>query len=270
MNKLQSTLIFSAIILIFTGYFLAPNFKTTDQVPNKRHSGHKHNFKLDSLESIFLSSLVKPKRDSVAFYKELLNKENSHKAHLKVSAVYLGLGAYGLAAHYYIKAFTDSAKSINNILWLKELEQKEINEDFKHKINESIEDICLEIINKDSTNYNAMYELANLNIYNKGDVMSGVQLLLKISREKPDFLPAQYQLAVLAIRSAQYEKAIKRLTMLNSKQPKNIDILLNLGKAHHLNGEGDKAITYFNECKKLAKPEETDMINQFIKTIINA
>jgi len=99
--------------------------------------------------------------------------------------------------------------------------------------------------------------------------MPGVQKLLAISRSNPEFKPAQYQLGLLAIRSGQYNKAIKRFENIIKEVPESIDILLPLGKAYYLSGNKNKSNELFKRCQSLASDDKKDMVDKYINSIIN-
>lgn len=100
-----------------------------------------------------------------------------------------------------------------------------------------------------------------------GETMQGVQLLLGITREKPDNIPANMMLGKLAIQSGQFDKAIKRFDTILKLEPRNTEAMYFLAEAYKGKGDKQKAIQLFEECKKLVnKPEFSKDIDQYINS----
>lgn len=101
-----------------------------------------------------------------------------------------------------------------------------------------------------------------------GETMQGVQLLLGITREKPDNVPANMMLGKLAIQSGQYDKAQKRFEEILKLQPKNAEAMYFLAETYKGKGDKEKAIELFEQCKKLVnRPEFSRDVDQYISTI---
>lgn len=272
LNKAQISIISLALLSLIGLYLFTDNYKLAGNKVKKDTSinSHDHVSDIDSLISLVLSKMTDLEIDSVKILTNL--HSDNRKLYKTLSSFYYRRGHNGISAYYLINSYNenDSINTLSNGKLLIHLLSKTKEHSLKHYISDKVESIYNSIIENEAESYEAMYDLANLYIYEKGEIMPGVQMLLGITRKKPDFWPAQYQLSILAIRSGQYDKAITRLENLNENSPNNMDILLNLGKAYFLAGQKDRANEYFNECKKLAKPEQKDMINHFIKTITNA
>lgn len=109
--------------------------------------------------------------------------------------------------------------------------------------------------------------LAAAYIEGTGETMQGVQLLLGITREKPDNVPANLMLGRLSIQSGQYDKAIGRFETVLKTEPRNTEAMYFLAEAYKGKGNKEKAIELFEQCKKIVnKPEFSKDIDQYINS----
>ncbi len=97
--------------------------------------------------------------------------------------------------------------------------------------------------------------------------MKGIQLLLGITREEPDNIPANLMLGKMSIRSAQYQKALGRFETVLKKDPENTEAMYLLAVVYKELGQKEKAIELLEKCKaKVDNPEFSKDIDAFIKT----
>lgn len=109
--------------------------------------------------------------------------------------------------------------------------------------------------------------LAAAYIEGAGETMQGVQLLLGITRAKPDNIPANLMLGRLAVQSGQFDKAISRFEGILKQEPKNTEALYFMAEAYKGKGDKTKAIALFEECKKIVnKPEFSNEIDNYINS----
>ncbi len=109
--------------------------------------------------------------------------------------------------------------------------------------------------------------LAATYIEGVGETMQGVQMLLGITREKPDNVPANLMLGRLSVQSGQFDKAIQRFETILKQEPKNTEALYFLAESYKGKGNKEKAIALFEECKKIVnKPEFSRDIDNYIKS----
>jgi len=100
-----------------------------------------------------------------------------------------------------------------------------------------------------------------------GETMRGVQLLLGITREKPDNIPANLMLGRMSIQSGQYDKAVQRYETVLKQEPENTEALYFLAEAYKGKGNKEKAIELLEKCKKIVnKPEFSKDIDQYINS----
>lgn len=99
------------------------------------------------------------------------------------------------------------------------------------------------------------------------ETMEGVQVLLDITHDKPEHIPANLMLGRLAVQSGQLDKAIERFETVLSQEPENTEALYFMAEAYKSKGHKEKAIELFEACKKIVNnPEFTREIDQYIST----
>lgn len=119
----------------------------------------------------------------------------------------------------------------------------------------------------DPKNDTAKLMMASAYIEGTGETMQGVQLLLGITREKPDDVPANLMLGKLSVQSGQFDKAIGRFETVLKVQPKNREALYFLAEAYKGKGDKAKAIQLFEQCKQVVNnPEFSKDIDNYINT----
>lgn len=109
--------------------------------------------------------------------------------------------------------------------------------------------------------------LASGYIEGTGETMQGVQLLLGITREKPDHIPANLILGRLAVQSGQFDKAMARFETVLKQQPENTEALYFMAEAWKGKGNKQKAIELFEQCKRIINnPDFSRDIDAYINT----
>lgn len=98
--------------------------------------------------------------------------------------------------------------------------------------------------------------------------MQGIQLLLGITREEPDNIPANLMLGQLSIRSGQMDKAAERFEKVLKIEPENTEALYFMAEVYKGQGNKEKAIELLEKCKKIINnpafsKEIDDYINSF-------
>jgi predicted Zn-dependent protease len=118
----------------------------------------------------------------------------------------------------------------------------------------------------DPQNDTIQVALANSEVLG-GEVMQGVQRLLKITEKDPDNVPANLMLGRLSVTSGQYNKAIERLEQVTKKEPDNVEALYFLAEAYKATGKTTQAVALFQRCKALVNnPDFSKEIDDYIKT----
>lgn len=128
---------------------------------------------------------------------------------------------------------------------------------------------CLEQslkINPD--NEDTKLALATGYIEGTGEPMRGVQILLAITREKPDDIPANMLLGRMSIQSGQFDKAVARFETVLKKEPDNKEALYFLAQACEGKGDKKRAIELLEKCKKIVNdPAFSKDIDQKINSL---
>ncbi len=93
--------------------------------------------------------------------------------------------------------------------------------------------------------------LATGYIEGTGEPMRGVQILLGITREKPDDIPANLLLGRMSIQSGQFDKAVGRFETILKQEPENKEALYYLATAYEGKGDKKKAIELLERLKQL-------------------
>lgn len=110
--------------------------------------------------------------------------------------------------------------------------------------------------------------LATCYIEGTGEPMRGVQILLAITREKPDDIPANMLLGKMSIQSGQLDKALGRFETILKKDPANTEAMYFLAQAYEGKGDKKRAIELLEECKRIVnKPEFSRDVDQHISTL---
>lgn len=102
----------------------------------------------------------------------------------------------------------------------------------------------------DPQNDTIQVALANSEVQS-GNVMQGVQRLLKVTATDPDNVQANLLLGRLSVTSGQYDKAVERLQKVINRQPNNTEALYFLAEAYKATGKKKEAIATFEKVKTL-------------------
>ncbi len=128
---------------------------------------------------------------------------------------------------------------------------------------------CLEQCQKlNPDNEETKLSLATALIEGGREPMRGVQILLAITREKPNDIPANMLLGRMSIQSGQFEKAVGRFETVLKIEPENKEALYFLAQAYEGKGDKKKAIELLEKCKKVVNnPEFSKDIDQHINSL---
>ncbi len=128
---------------------------------------------------------------------------------------------------------------------------------------------CLEqSLQINPNNEDTKLALATSYIEGTGEPMKGVQILLAITREKPEDVPANMLLGKMSIQSGQFDKAVVRFETILKKEPANTEAMYFLAQAYEGKGDKQKAIELLEKCKRIVnKPEFSRDIDQHINLL---
>ena len=120
----------------------------------------------------------------------------------------------------------------------------------------------------DPNNEDTKLALATGYIEGSNTPMQGVQMLLAITREKPDDVPANMLLGRMSIQSGQFDKAVGRFENVLKHEPENKEALYFLAQAYEGKGDKKKAIELLEQCKRVVNnPEFSKDIDQQINSL---
>lgn len=118
--------------------------------------------------------------------------------------------------------------------------------------------IALRASKIDDSDPEIFYTLGTINLAEKEPAKARVQFK-KAVEARPDYLPAQYQLARMAFDQEDYQGAEEHLRRILQANGKNTDALVNLGVAYKGMGQLDKAMATYDEAAKL-NPELPELL----------
>lgn len=121
------------------------------------------------------------------------------------------------------------------------------------------------VLEKNPGNLNAKTDLGVCYAEGSSEPMKGIMLLREVVATNPEHEMAQFNLAMLSIKSGQLDKAIDRLNTVLKINPKRIDIYFYLGQVYAT--EGDKAKAIENMKSFVAKTDDPNAAAEVKKMI---
>lgn len=197
-------------------------------------------------------------------------KDQQISTYRQLAGVWDSLGHAPIAAHYLGEAakLENSEKSLTFAanLFLEHLRHTDNVAMRKWEANEANE-LLTKAVTLDPANDTLQVALASSYI-EAGDVMQGVQQLLKVTQADPNNLDANLMLGRLSVTSGQFDKAVDRLNKVLEQQPQNTEAMYFLAEAYRGLGQKDKAIALLEKCKQLVNnPEFSKQVDDYIRTL---
>jgi tetratricopeptide (TPR) repeat protein len=271
------------IALLYWGGNTIPPLKKPAAEMQRPNSGGAvtqgpNTMKAASFDSILAESrkqLPKTAADSVKNIENELTamRDSSHMAaiFMRLSGVWQRNHQVHAATYYRAKAakLENSEKNLTfaGQIFLQLMEEEQSSSMHAWDAGQAIS--CLEQSFKiDSNNEETKLALATGYREGGGEPMRGVQILLAITREKPDDIPANMLLGRMSIQSGQFEKAIGRFETVLRQEPENKEALYFLAQAWEGKGDKKKAIELLEKCKKVVNdPGFSKEIDQHINSL---
>ena len=101
-----------------------------------------------------------------------------------------------------------------------------------------------------------------------GNPMEGIAPILEIVKKDPGNVFGQFILGLGGMKSGQYDKAIERFNLVVSKQPENIEALINLAEAYEVKGENANAVKWYTIVhQKIPNTEVKKVLEERIKKL---
>ena len=213
--------------------------------------------------------------DSVAVIeKEITAMRDSSRmavSFYKLSGVWERAHALPVAVWYRAKAakLENSQKNLTfaGQLFLELLEREENRAVQMWEATEAIA-CAQQVLKADPDNEEARLVMASAYIQGTSEPMTGVQMALGITREKPGHIPANMLLGRMSIQSGQFDKAVKRFETVLQQEPENKEALYFLAQAYEGTGNKQKAIELLEKCKMVVNnPDFSREIDEHIKTL---
>ncbi len=287
MGKNQIIVVLSGLLLVCVLYIFGNRVGTNQAASHDDHDGHDHAaapakgpmqgggpqveaIKFTELLSTAQASLV---ADSAAKQQKLLvvaDKSPSAIAFKDLAEFWEAQKELNIAANYYKKAalLENSEKSITfaGNLFLAIMAKTQKAEIKKWQALEAIE--CFKkVIELNPDNVSAKTALANCYTDGTGETMKGVLLLKEVTAADSLNVPANLILGKLSVQSGQFDKAINRMNIVLSQEPKNTEAMYFLAEAYKGQGNKDKAIETFEKCKTIVNnPEFAAEIDNYINS----
>ena len=128
---------------------------------------------------------------------------------------------------------------------------------------------CLEqSLKLNDKNEDTKLALATAYIEGTGEPMRGVQILLAITRENPDDIPANLLLGRMSIQSGQFDKAVGRFEKILKLDPENTEAMFFLAEAYEGTGNKQKAKELLEKCKsKVDNPDFSREIDEKLNSL---
>ncbi len=201
---------------------------------------------------------------------QLAEKEKTAIAYKDVAEFWEKQNELNSAAQYYKKAAflenTEKSVTFAGNLLMAILQKTEDPSVRKWQALEAIE--CFsKALELNPNNVDTKIALATCYTEGTGETMKGVTLLREVTAKDSTNISANIILGKMAIQSGQLDKAIKRLELVLSLRPENTEAMYFLAEAYKGQGNKEKAILLFEQCKKLVKnPDFSKEIDNYIKT----
>jgi tetratricopeptide (TPR) repeat protein len=221
-----------------------------------------HHSPLDDLRQLTEAQLNKSEWNKVTGFENLLNTDQSGRALDSLVNFWQDKGNLPLAGFYafqkaQVTVAVEDLKTAGNMLFLAVdyARKNGLDNNLIYYLVETSEK-CLEgVLEKQPDDLDVKVQLAENFIINKGEIMSGVPLLLEVVRTDSLNLAANMRLAKLSMFNGQYEKAIMRMKTVLRENPENLEALYIISNAYYSTGDDATAIVYLQKALPLADDE---------------
>jgi predicted Zn-dependent protease len=266
MKTSQQLMIVGAIIVLAGFYFLGRTTPNASNTEVKHQHQEVQKFDIEAFEKQAYTNLEPAQAD---IPKQLL-ATNTYQSLDSLSGFWAKAKQASLSGKYKAAAanLENTEKSLTFAAqYLIDLYNKE--QDTLQRVYQAglASEVLTKLIAKDTNNENAKVALAQSYIDGAGETMKGVFMLRDIATKNPKNLQAGITLGRMAIQSGQFDKAITRLDNLSKIYPENSEILYHLAEAYKSQGNTAKAKELLNKCKLIVKnPNFSKEIDDYIKT----
>lgn len=125
-------------------------------------------------------------------------------------------------------------------------------ENIRHLLFDMAKKNYEQVLEKDSSDLLAKTNLGACYVEGSSDPMKGITLLREVVAKDSTFIDAHLRLAMFAVQSGQFDKAIERYEKILKIDPKFIEAYLYLGEVYASMNEKEKAIKSLEKFKELS------------------
>jgi tetratricopeptide (TPR) repeat protein len=249
----------AALLLALVLYF---GFSTKAPEQKKLESLRVQNFEQTGIQNLLNEAGDKIDDEAKAVLHALedeVRKSDSDTAKLPVyeelSSFWYSAGEYAIAGHYAELIAevvnTEEAWSITGTTFAVALqrasEESTRNFSFKRAVNAFENAIS---IRPDNPQHKINLALCYTELPPGDNPMKGVQMLLQLQEEYPEYVGTKIALARLAIKTGQMEKAVERLQQARELDPNDKRVACLLADVLNEMGRSEEAATYEIDCLK--------------------
>ncbi len=262
-------------LLYLWGNNVPPAKKDVQSEVGGTHLSHQHtHISVDSLLIAARNTISGHALEEISALEKDINSSKDSlsmvPAMTRIAEVWQEHKQFAVAGYYYAEAakLEKSEKNLNFAgQFFLQLLQRIPNPGMQTWMAEQAVDCFQQSLKINPDNDTTKLALAAGLIEGIGETMEGVQILLGITRENPDHIPANLMLGRLAVQSGQLDKAIERFETVLAQEPENTEALYFMAEAYKGKGNKEKAIELFEACKKVVNnPEFTREIDQYINS----
>ena len=256
LNNNQWALIIGAFVLFGVLYF---GCDTTPPEIKDSEKSRSMNIEATSVQNIMRDAAASMTREQRAVI-DLINKEmeestDSTKTEyfIQLSSKWYEYGYPAIAGHYAQLVAEDvndenswSIAGTTYTLCIKASQDQIIKDFCSGRARKAFESALS--LNPDNINHRINMALVNVENPPNGMPMTGILQLRELNEQYPESTAVINQLARLAIRTGQYDRAIERLTQALSLDPENQTSICLIAEAYELSGKASEGTIYREKC----------------------
>lgn len=159
----------------------------------------------------------------------------------------------GVAAIYHLQKAEHQPSVDNRLLAAERLmgtikeAPEQLSDNMRFYFVEKAASLYQQVIAADSTNLAAQVGLAETYIEGKGQIMPGVQLLLKVLEQDSLYIPANLRLGRLSMINGEYGNVINRMQKVLQADTTNGEAYVTIASAYRAMGEKDSTVAYLEQ-----------------------
>lgn len=252
-------------IVLFTAIWFLPETKV-DKAAAPQASEHQHTGIKDYVDSVRNSFTGQEKIDLADFEKHSGNPDS-------ISSFWNRRG-YPAIAGYYLQELSEKQpeketfiKAGNSFF----LATRMNSGDLKHELYENAINSYEKALEKDPADLEVKTRLGVCYVEGTGEPMKGITHLLDVVAKDSTKVEAQMNLALFAIQSGQYDKAIARFNRITAMKPDFAEPYLYLGQTYATMGEKAKAAAALQQFSDMTDDSLTKAeVEKYIRELKNS